>query len=633
MLFKYPYLLLALITLAIPLIIHFFKLRKFQKTPFSNVFFLKKINIESRKSSQLKKWWVLLSRICIVTGLVLAFAYPFLPSKSNIKKPYHYIIYLDNSFSMQAKSNKGPMLAIAIQDIMESLPIDLKFSLFTNDNSYPNITIKEYRNEIINIDYTPKQLTEEQILLQYKSLCIEEKENTLFCVSDFQIKNKNGYKKLSEVVKNIIQLKPEITNNTSVDSLWIDSNNKKNTLYVRSSTNTNEQTTLSINNGNKLIGKASLDFSKNSEITSEFILPTNTAIIGTASINDPNGLSFDNKKYFSITNTKKPNIAIIGNAFTDYLLKIFPKEEFEVNTLSATSKTNNYDIDRADFIILNELENLDRSTVNHIRTFYQSGGKICMIPSFKKTDFTVDFLKKQLEIEINSISKERKKITEINYQHPIYKNVFTKEVTNFQYPSVKESFVVNSKNWILNFEDQTPFLIKKDNLYLFTSALNENVSNFKSSPIIVPTFYNMLGENNNFRIPEYEIGKNNDIIVPINTSAEEVLKITNNENEFIPLQRQFKNYVQLTTYNEPKKAGNYLVKNGKTTIQSISYNYNREENKYNAYTFSDEMVINASLKRSIENNIQANHSTDLWKWFITFALLFLLVEIILLKYL
>lgn len=631
MLFKYPYILLALIAIAIPLIIHFFKLRKFQKTPFSNVFFLQKIKIESRKSSQLKKWWVLLSRIGIVTGLVLAFAYPFFPSKSKINKPTHYIIYLDNSFSMQAKSDKGPLLAVSIQDIISSLPLDLNFSLFTNNNSYPNITFEGYRNEIINIDYTTNQLTEEQIILQYKSLKHIEKENMLFCISDFQTKNKKSFNKLSEIAKGIVKLKPESSKNISIDSLWITNENKKSKLHVLTKSNSSERSTLSITNDNKLIGKANLDFSEKTKIVSEFSLPTNTKIIGTASINDPNGLSFDNKKYFSVSDRKKPNIVIIGNAFSDYLLKIFPKAEFDVNTFNSI-RINKSIIDEADFLILNELETLNDDLFNKVKTYHRSGGKICIIPAPLKNNFTSDFIK-QFEVEIISTSKERKKITQINYQHPIYKDVFTKQVTNFQYPTVQESLVVNTKNWILNYEDQTPFLIQKNNLYLFTSALNESITNFKSSPIIVPTFYNMLTENSNNGVPEYEIGLNNEIKIPITTSAEEIVKISKGENEYIPLQRQYKNYVKLTTQQEPNKAGNYAVKVENDTLQSISYNYNRKENKFHTFTFNENTVLSDSLKSAIENNIQENSSTDLWKWFLTFALLFLLVEIILLKYL
>jgi len=52
--FKYPGIFYLLIVLIIPLIIHLFNLQKFKKIAFSNVQFLKKVKLESRKSSKIK---------------------------------------------------------------------------------------------------------------------------------------------------------------------------------------------------------------------------------------------------------------------------------------------------------------------------------------------------------------------------------------------------------------------------------------------------------------------------------------------------------------------------------------------------------------------------------------------------
>ena len=53
--FKNPELLYALFLLLIPIIVHLFQLRKFQKIAFTNVAFLKEATQQTRKSSQIKK--------------------------------------------------------------------------------------------------------------------------------------------------------------------------------------------------------------------------------------------------------------------------------------------------------------------------------------------------------------------------------------------------------------------------------------------------------------------------------------------------------------------------------------------------------------------------------------------------
>ena len=63
--FKHPELLYALFFLLIPIIVHLFQFRKFQKEAFTNVSFLKEVTIQTRKSSQLKKRLTLLTRLLI----------------------------------------------------------------------------------------------------------------------------------------------------------------------------------------------------------------------------------------------------------------------------------------------------------------------------------------------------------------------------------------------------------------------------------------------------------------------------------------------------------------------------------------------------------------------------------------
>jgi len=48
--FKHPEILYALFLLLIPIIIHLFQLRRFEKVHFTNVQFLKKVELQTRKS-------------------------------------------------------------------------------------------------------------------------------------------------------------------------------------------------------------------------------------------------------------------------------------------------------------------------------------------------------------------------------------------------------------------------------------------------------------------------------------------------------------------------------------------------------------------------------------------------------
>ena len=126
--FKYPELLWALLLLLIPILIHFFQLRRFKKTPFTNVKFLKKVVSESRKSRSIKKWLLLCSRLLLLAALILAFAQPFFANDLALKEK-EIVVYLDDSFSMQGKYNNESLLGSAVQELIREFPKDNSFSM------------------------------------------------------------------------------------------------------------------------------------------------------------------------------------------------------------------------------------------------------------------------------------------------------------------------------------------------------------------------------------------------------------------------------------------------------------------------------------------------------------------------
>ncbi len=112
--FQHPELLYALFLLLIPIFIHLFQLRRFKQVDFTNVAFLKKVTIQTRKSSQLKKWITLLLRLLALACIIIAFAQPFTATKTALNTDKETVLYLDNSFSMQAKGTNGPLLNLSL---------------------------------------------------------------------------------------------------------------------------------------------------------------------------------------------------------------------------------------------------------------------------------------------------------------------------------------------------------------------------------------------------------------------------------------------------------------------------------------------------------------------------------------
>ena len=108
--FKNPEILYFLFLLILPILVHLFQLRRFKKQEFTNVKLLKELEIQTRKSSTIKKWLLLATRLLLLAALILAFAQPFFKAKDFNKKNNELILVVDNSFSMQAKGQKGELL-------------------------------------------------------------------------------------------------------------------------------------------------------------------------------------------------------------------------------------------------------------------------------------------------------------------------------------------------------------------------------------------------------------------------------------------------------------------------------------------------------------------------------------------
>ena len=70
--FKHPEILYFLFLLVIPILVHLFQLRKFKTEYFTNVKFLKELVVQTRKSSKIKKYLLLATRLLLLTFLIIA---------------------------------------------------------------------------------------------------------------------------------------------------------------------------------------------------------------------------------------------------------------------------------------------------------------------------------------------------------------------------------------------------------------------------------------------------------------------------------------------------------------------------------------------------------------------------------
>ncbi|WP_229418465.1 BatA domain-containing protein [Flagellimonas chongwuensis] len=636
--FKHPELLWALFLLIIPILIHLFQLRRFTKTPFTNVAMLQKVVSESRKSNTLKKWLLLIARLFLLAAIIIAFAQPFSSANTALQEK-ETVVYLDDSFSMQAKNNGISLLEKAAQDFIKNVGADTEFSLFTNEKTFSNVRVADIQNSLLALPFTHKQLKMDEIGLKASTLFSQNRGSVknLIVLSDFQERISSGGDKLDSMLQvHFIPMQARELQNISIDSVFVaDALNDQAKLKVfLTGGNEDEALPISLYNDDELIAKTAAKFKSNGDGEVEFTIPTNEALNGRLSIID-NSLGYDNRFYFNINSKEKIKVLAISASDSDYLNRLFRGEEFDfqkyrLNQLDYSS------LGDQNVVILDAQSSIPSSLQNILRTFKNDGNTLIIVPAINADILSYNSLLSSLSSTqfLEKVVTDVQ-LTTITFDHPLYRDVFEKEVTNFQYPSVKEYFKIQtSLPTALSMGGGDSFLVGENGLYVFTVPLELENSNFINSPLIVPTFYNMAQSSLQSPQTYQTLGELNTLDIAAEIGNDDILKVAKDGYEFIPLQQTFPNRVRLSFDQNPTEDGIYSVLQNQQVLQNISFNYPRAESnlKYLDIGSLDNVNSVDSIPELFEYLEAENNITAYWKWFVILALLLALIEVLIQKF-
>lgn len=644
--FKHPEILYALFALAIPVFVHLFHLQRFVPTEFTNVKFLKKIQLQTRKSSQLKKWLVLLTRLGIFAALIIAFAQPY-KAKKTASKQWLTSLYIDNSVSMQAQGEKGSLFKRSIQELIENTPQNGIYNLLTNNEIYTELTKKALDLRLHEINYSVHTEDYKSILLKQKEIASKhpEKYNKLVLISDFQHFNPEVMQDSSltgSTAFSFVALQPEKNFNLRIDSLYFETGKQdKKHLYVQLGNQGAEkrQINLSIVKNKITLAKKNLEIPANGTLVTPVQLPDEATGDLEVKIHENDAYLFDNTRYIHIEKPRKISVLSIGEDLA-FLRKIYTPDSFHYNRRTIASL--NYELlERQHLILLHSSKPVPGILTDKLREFVQKGGSLVFIPHKDNTVAALNQIAGNWEIgRMEEKVQNPLKITKIHYDNPVFQGVFEKRITHFQYPEVNLYFKAGflHEQPVLSFENQMSFITgfhkAKGRIYWVSAPLDKNSGNFTASPLVVPVFYNIALQSTPQNRLYYLLGKPNTIAVKLKARKDEVLHLQGGGESFIPLQDILREKVLLYTENQPVTAGFYHIYNTDKPISSVAYNYAKEESRLPDRT----NVLNSlskpfsSVKTALQQIANAQHVDSLFRYFILLALLFLFLEIFFLKY-
>lgn len=674
--FAHPEILWALAALAVPVIVHLFNFRRFKRIAFSNVAFLREVQIETKSRNRLRHLLILLSRLLAMTFLILAFAQPFIPlddqtSKSTVRS---VSLFIDNSFSMEALGEDGALLDLAkarASEVVSAYQPTDRFNIITNDLEGRHqrfYTQEDALNLIAEIDPSPTSRLLSEVIERQQDLLLREGEGDLsvFVFSDLQ-KNTHdgGFVPDSAIAVRFIPDLAARSQNIFIDSVWFDTPVRlpgqpevlrmriRNTAEIGRD---NIPMRLDINGRQAAIGSFN-------------VLPgtyTDTALYFT---NESPGIKhlkvniqdhpvvYDDDWFLSFSVARKVNVLLIkgesdGRAFRT----MFSNDPFFMFSDVDAGRVNYGDLPNFDLIIVDRLGVVSSGLTRELASFMESGKTVLFIPADTgDVDSWNELLLAGGAPPINGKRESVTKVSELNLNHMLYRGVFDRIPENIDLPVANYfySFARSSRSGdepILTLQTGDPFLFTSSagegRMYVSAVSLNPSSGNFAQHAIFVPTMLRVAELSRPAGRMDATIGDNNVLTVPgLNTGSDAAfaLRRIGSEQQLIPRHRPVRGGIEVFIGDDRTDAGNYELLLGDSVVSVIGLNYPRKESVLEAWAPSawEEELTNAGWPRF--NVLQTNMETisktieeldegkRLWDVFLLLAALMLVAEILLIK--
>ncbi len=667
--FLYPAFLFALLTLAIPLLIHLFNFRRYQKVYFSNVQFLKEVQEQQSSRRNLKERLILASRMLALLFLVLAFARPYIPGKNaaNSGKQQAVSIFVDNSYSMETLNRDGSLLDEAkhrAKEIAAAYSLNDRFQLLTQDFEGRHqrlLSRQEFDDAVDTLKISPQSRTLQQIIDRQQGLLQMHREQpgSIYIISDFQ-KNMSGDRPVQTdtgVAINLVQVKANTLPNVAVDSAAMLSaihrpgDGEKLVVRLHNySTETAEKIPLKllINGEQKALGSYTINARAVQYDTLSFSGLQAGWQRAEISLQD-NPVTFDNQFYFTFqVEQQMPVLLVDGGTPNTYLKAVFAADPFFSAHRVPDGNVDYASLSSYPVIILSDINAISTGLSQQLKSYVSKGGTLLVFPA---ADADLPSYKGFLQ-SLNAAYPEKlittdAKVASINLHNPVFKNIFENFPQNPDLPSVKKYYQLNAHSGesLMELPGRQPFwneyVSGKGKVCVSAVALNEDFSNLPRHALFVPVMFRIALLSGHDQPLAYTLGREESIEVPpVQTNEKQLLKLVKGSLGIIPETKQIEGSTLLYMADQLQQPGVYDLKKQDSTVAVLAFNDNRSESDLTylngaelAKLVPDAKPVLEAGKGSLKNVLaETNFGLQLWKLCIILALIFLAAEILLIRY-
>ncbi|TSJ39421.1 hypothetical protein FO440_16890 [Mucilaginibacter corticis] len=669
--FLYPAFLFAFISLAIPVLVHLFNFRRYQKVYFSNVQFLKEIQEQQSSRRNLKERLILAARLLALTFLVLAFARPYISKNNNANAGAQRIVsvFLDNSYSMQTLNREGSLLDEAkrrAKEIASAYSMNDKFQLLTQDFEGKHqrlLSRDEFNDAVDEVKISPRSRSLQQVIDRQQSLLNMQPgaSRSIDIISDFQKNITNGrlLKIDTGIHASLIQLNASTQANVAVDSVWLLSAihrpGETEKLVVKLHNYAGENSIkiplkLTINGEQKALGGYTISAHAIQNDTVTFSGLKAGWQRAEISLQD-NPVTFDNQFYFSFNVKQQMQVLLIDDGTANpYLKAVFATDQFfNVNRVPA-GNVNYTGLGAHPLIVVSDVKSVSAGLAQQLKTYVSKGGTLVVFPA---TDADLpshrSFLQPLGASYPEKLLTENIKVSALNLQNPVFKNIFEDFPKNPDLPVVKKYYQLGAASGGNENLMQLPggqsfwagYNNGKGKVYVAAVPLNEDFSNLPRHALFVPIMFRIALLSGRDQPLFYTLGRDETLqTAPIQTSEKQLLKLVKGKQSIIPDVKQQEGSTLLYVSDQLQETGIYELKKQDSIVSVMAFNDNRIESDLSYYTPAEldkilparDNVINVN-KGSVKDIVsRADFGVQLWKLCIILALIFLAAEILLTMY-
>lgn len=663
--FIFPTFLWALGALAVPVIIHLFHFRRFKKVYFTNVHLLKELKEETSTRNKLRSLLILLARCAALAMLIFAFAQPIIKSGDiNESEKRAVEIVIDNSFSMEARNTEVPLITYAkdrAKEIISSYDESDIYLILTHDLEAKHqryVDQKTALNFIDELQITPAVESLESICSIAKRIRknVSDYSHQLYVLSDFQENISSFASPIdSSINVSLIPFRAIQESNVALLSAeWeapIAVKDQNNRLVVKlfNYGDSPQAVELRMQYENQERPLGSIRLEAQSEGSDTITVPvTRTGWHQLQLSIDDYPVVFDNELYATFDIKEKIDVmSIYDRGQNDYLKSAFESITY-YNLLQQSKNSIRYESFRSqELIILDDLTDISSGLSNELLKYVNNGGNLLIFPSINQNKAAYNSLLGALNVNrIRELETKDKDVFRINTEEFIFNNVYEARRRNVRLPKTTSNFTFTNQQssgqeTLLSYRDGTPYLQKynvdKGNVYLCSSPMDVNVNDLvRNAEVFVPMLYKMALSAGSRRSLYNIIGIED--VVPLNslTTSGGEQYLMSGATEFIPAVTTTGQSGFMDIRGQIQAAGYYDLLLQDEVIQSLAFNYDRKESNV---SYGDMSVVSSEMgsqAKVLDQIALANLSgyiaerqegTRLWRWCLMLALLFLLLEI------